>query len=95
MVEQNARRALTLAHRAYVLELGQNRFEGPGLALLAGPRVQALYLGRAYHRRVSWLPATYPVTEPAVRPWTRYFWKMSTRRTAGIAARKPEAAITE
>ncbi len=47
MVEQNARRALALAHRAYVLELGQNRFEGPGPALLADPRIQALYLGRA------------------------------------------------
>jgi len=46
MVEQNARRALALAHRAYVLELGQNRFDGPGPALLADPRVQALYLGR-------------------------------------------------
>ncbi len=46
MVEQNARRALALAHRAYVLELGQNRFEGPGPALLADPRVQRLYLGR-------------------------------------------------
>ena len=40
MVEQNARRALALAHRAYVLELGQNRFEGAGPALLADPRVQ-------------------------------------------------------
>jgi ABC-type branched-subunit amino acid transport system ATPase component len=47
MVEQNARRALALAHRAYVLELGQNRFEGPGPALLADPRVQQLYLGRS------------------------------------------------
>ena len=47
MVEQNARRALALAHRAYVLELGQNRFEGPGSALLGDPRIQQLYLGRA------------------------------------------------
>ncbi len=47
MVEQNARRALGLAHRAYVLELGQNRFEGPGRALLADPQVQRLYLGSA------------------------------------------------
>ena len=46
MVEQNARRALALAHRAYVLELGQNRFEGLGGDLLADPRIQALYLGR-------------------------------------------------
>src|SRR4029453_172271 len=36
-----------------------------------------------------------PLTEPAVSPWTMYFWKISTRSTAGSAPRKPEAAITE
>ena len=36
-----------------------------------------------------------PLTEPAVRPCTMYFWKISTSRTAGSAPRKPEAAITE
>jgi branched-chain amino acid transport system ATP-binding protein len=45
IVEQNATRALTLADRGYVLELGQNRFEGPGPALLADPEVKRLYLG--------------------------------------------------
>ncbi|HYB41412.1 MAG TPA: ABC transporter ATP-binding protein, partial [Candidatus Methylomirabilis sp.] len=30
MVEQNARRALEISHRAFVLELGRNRFEGTG-----------------------------------------------------------------
>ena len=36
-----------------------------------------------------------PLTEPAVRPCTMYFWKISTSSTAGSAPRKPEAAITE
>ena len=45
MVEQNARRALALSDRAYVLEQGQNRFAGPGLDLLHDPKVAALYLG--------------------------------------------------
>lgn len=45
MVEQNARRALALADRAYVLDMGRNRFEGTGAELLADPRVAELYLG--------------------------------------------------
>ena len=45
MVEQNAARALELSDRGYVLELGRNRFEGSGQALLADPRVRQLYLG--------------------------------------------------
>ena len=45
MIEQNARRALALADRGYVLEGGQNRFEGAGDALLADPQVAELYLG--------------------------------------------------
>ncbi|MDX6556004.1 MAG: branched-chain amino acid transport system ATP-binding protein [Miltoncostaeaceae bacterium] len=47
MIEQNARRALALADRGYVLEGGQNRVEGRGDALLADPRVAELYLGGA------------------------------------------------
>jgi len=47
MIEQNARRALALADRAYVLEGGQNRFEGTGDALLVDPQVAVLYLGGA------------------------------------------------
>ena len=39
--------------------------------------------------------AAQPLIEPAVRPCTMYFWKNSTRSTAGRAPRKPEAAITE
>jgi branched-chain amino acid transport system ATP-binding protein len=45
LVEQNATRALAIADRAYVLELGRNRFEGPGQRLLADPEVKRLYLG--------------------------------------------------
>ena len=45
MVEQNAHRALAISHRGYVLDTGRNRFEGPGLELLANPEVVDLYLG--------------------------------------------------
>ena len=45
MVEQNARRALAMSDRGYVLDLGTNRFEGPGEELLADPKVAELYLG--------------------------------------------------
>ena len=45
VVEQNAARALAIADRGYVLELGRNRFEGPGRTLLDDPEVKRLYLG--------------------------------------------------
>jgi ABC-type branched-subunit amino acid transport system ATPase component len=45
MVEQNARRALAMSDRGYVLDLGSNRFEGSGEELLADPKVAELYLG--------------------------------------------------
>ena len=45
MVEQNARRALGMSDRGYVLDLGSNRFEGPGRDLLDDPKVAELYLG--------------------------------------------------
>ena len=44
-VEQNAAKALSVADRGYVLELGQNRFEGTGQTLLNDPEVKRLYLG--------------------------------------------------
>ncbi len=47
LVEQNAARALEIADRGYVLELGKNRFEGTGRELLANPDVRRLYLGGA------------------------------------------------
>ncbi len=45
MVEQNARRALQMSNRGYVLDLGRDRFEGPGRDLLDDPKVAELYLG--------------------------------------------------
>jgi neutral amino acid transport system ATP-binding protein len=45
MVEQNARRALAMSDRGYVLDLGKDRFEGPGRELLEDPKVAELYLG--------------------------------------------------
>jgi branched-chain amino acid transport system ATP-binding protein len=45
LVEQNAARALQIAHRAYVLELGRNRYEGAGAELAADDRVRKMYLG--------------------------------------------------
>ncbi|TBH14495.1 ABC transporter ATP-binding protein, partial [Thermus thermamylovorans] len=45
LVEQNAKKALALAHRAYVLAAGENRLEGTGAELLADPEVARLYLG--------------------------------------------------
>jgi neutral amino acid transport system ATP-binding protein len=45
MVEQNARRGLAMSHRGYVLDVGQNRFEGTGKELLEDESVAELYLG--------------------------------------------------
>ncbi len=45
LVEQNARAALHLADRAYVLETGSIVLEGPAQELLEDERVQAAYLG--------------------------------------------------
>ena len=45
MVEQNAKKALAIADRGYVLETGRNRFQGSGQELLHSPDVARLYLG--------------------------------------------------
>ena len=45
MVEQNARQALGIADRGYVLVDGRNRLDGRGAALLADPAVGATFLG--------------------------------------------------
>lgn len=47
LVEQNARAALKLAHRGYVLELGNIVLEDTSEALAANPDIQAAYLGGA------------------------------------------------
>jgi branched-chain amino acid transport system ATP-binding protein len=45
VVEQNARSALAISHRAYVLENGRNRMEGPTQEIQNNPEVIKLYLG--------------------------------------------------
>lgn len=45
MVEQNARAALAIAHRGYVLALGANRYEDTGANLLANREVAEMFLG--------------------------------------------------
>ncbi len=45
LVEQNAHRALEIAHRAYVLETGALVLTGPGRELLTDPKVKEAYLG--------------------------------------------------
>jgi neutral amino acid transport system ATP-binding protein len=61
MVEQNARRALAMSDRGYVLDLGKDRFEGPGKQLLEDPKVADLYLGGT--ARID-RPAEEPATTP-------------------------------
>jgi branched-chain amino acid transport system ATP-binding protein len=45
LVEQNARKALELADRGLVLDLGEVRHSAPAAALLADPAVRRMYLG--------------------------------------------------
>ena len=45
MVEQNAKQALSISDRGYVLVTGQNKFEGSGDELLNDPEVRRSFLG--------------------------------------------------
>jgi branched-chain amino acid transport system ATP-binding protein len=45
LVEQNARAALAIADRGYVVETGRIATSGSAAQLLADDRVQAAYLG--------------------------------------------------
>ncbi|MBX6422180.1 ABC transporter ATP-binding protein [Thermosulfurimonas sp. F29] len=48
LVEQNARKALSIAHRAYVLETGRITLQGPARELLHDEEVKRAYLGKDY-----------------------------------------------
>ena len=45
MVEQNAKQALNISDRGYVLVTGENKYVGPGKELLNDPRVRSSFLG--------------------------------------------------
>ena len=45
MVEQNAKQALNISDRGYVLVTGENRHSGTGKELLEDPRVRSSFLG--------------------------------------------------
>lgn len=49
LVEQNARAALKLANRGYVLEVGNIVYSGTSEELLASPKIQEAYLGKKRH----------------------------------------------
>lgn len=50
LVEQNARQALLLSDRAYVLQTGEMVMDGPSPELLANPEIKAAYLGGGRQR---------------------------------------------
>jgi len=45
MVEQNARQALNVSDRGYVLVMGENKYSGSGKELLNDPEVRKSFLG--------------------------------------------------
>ena len=45
MVEQNAKQALQISHRGYVLVDGSNRYTGTGQDLSSDPDVARMFLG--------------------------------------------------
>jgi branched-chain amino acid transport system ATP-binding protein len=47
LVEQNARRALQVADRGYVMDSGEIIMHGEAKAMLDDPKVRAAYLGEA------------------------------------------------
>jgi len=51
MVEQNAKAAMAVSHRTYVLAEGRNRVEGASSALAQDPEVIAIYLGAGGRKR--------------------------------------------
>ena len=53
LVEQNTHKALELAHRAYVLELGRKAMEGVPSELRNDPSLRDAYLGRAEQHKTA------------------------------------------
>ncbi len=49
LIEQNARAALRIADRGYLMETGKIVLEGTAKDLIANPKVQSAYLGKGYH----------------------------------------------
>lgn len=47
LVEQSVERGLAVSDWAFVLDLGQKRFEGPSDQILSDPRIRELYMGKA------------------------------------------------
>ncbi len=62
LVEQNVHRALRVASRGYVLELGRVALQGPSADLLASPHVRRAYLGHGMGEAAA--PATPPAATP-------------------------------
>jgi neutral amino acid transport system ATP-binding protein len=95
MVEQNAKRALAMSDRGYVLDLGTNRFEGPGRELLEDPKVAELYLGGTgrlhageVESRQEGRTEESPSSRFVVRR-RRAAWVIARKRTAGALGPRP------
>ena len=68
IVEQNARRSLAMSDYGYVLDMGRNRFEGPGERLLHDEKVIDLYLGGRGRLAAAALVAEDYEAEPLREP---------------------------
>ena len=53
MVEQNAKQALQISHRGYVLVDGSNRYTGTGKDLSSDPDVARMFLGQGVKNNVG------------------------------------------
>ncbi len=62
LVEQNTHRALEIASRAYVLELGRVAMEGPSQRILSDQSLQDAYLGQSKGAASRRSPHTTPTT---------------------------------
>lgn len=62
LVEQNAKSALKVAHRAYVIETGKITLEGQAKALMGNEEVERAYLGKDYREKEE-KSSQFPVTQ--------------------------------